>query len=128
MLLPPALDAIFACCRLLICNPVHTTEGKFPRPLMTRLHPPDLYFLINCHRWRNASAINSNIPKSRPMITYGGGAAPVARAMAASATFRESTMPVNVGFTEPTVTNKDWSAQKAFATLWKRPFVSVTEL
>jgi hypothetical protein len=43
-------------------------------------------------------------------------------------TFRARTSPVNVGFTEPTVTNNDWSAQNAFETLWNLPLVSVTEV
>src|SRR6266496_1278157 len=59
---------------------------------------------------------------------YGGGAAPVANATAACATFRLIRRPVRVGFTDPTATNRDWSAQKALLTLWKRPLVSVTEL
>ena len=47
---------------------------------------------------------------------YGGAGAPVAKATAASATFRLSTSPVKVGLTDPTVTNNAWSAQKALAT------------
>jgi len=31
------------------------------------------------------------------------------------ATFRVRTRPVSVGFTDPTVTHSDWSAQKALA-------------
>lgn len=53
---------------------------------------------------------------------------PFAKATAACATFRARTRPVNVGFTEPTVTNNDWSPQNAFPTLWNLPLVSVTEV
>ena len=54
----------------------------------------------------------TSLPASTPSpCAYGGGAAPVARATTASATLRDSTSPVNVGLTEPTFTNRDWSAQ-----------------
>jgi hypothetical protein len=43
----------------------------------------------------------------RGVQRYGGGAAPVASATAACATLRDSTSPVSVGLTEPTVTNSD---------------------
>jgi hypothetical protein len=52
-----------------------------------------------------------SLAQARQVCAYGGGAAPVARATTASATLRDSTSPVNVGLTEPTFTNRDWSAQ-----------------
>jgi hypothetical protein len=47
-------------------------------------------------------------------LPYRGDGAPVARATTASATFLLKVSPVSVGFTEPEVTNSDWSEQKTF--------------
>ena len=69
-------------------------------------------------RGNSAAAILSD---NSPLDHQEGDRVPPASATAAYATFRESTEPVSVWFTEPTVTNSAWSAQKAFTTFMKPP-------